>query len=74
MCPHCHGRMPARNGGYAAVTDYDPVGEETAETHSHDSKDSFHSSHGRIALKDDEPQASDSEEPRPSTDDETARL
>jgi len=73
-CPHCHGSLAARNGVYAAVAEYDPTAEETAENHSHDSKDSFHSSHGRITLRNDEPEASNSREPRPSTDDETARL
>ncbi|KAK3073669.1 hypothetical protein LTR53_004533 [Teratosphaeriaceae sp. CCFEE 6253] len=76
-CPHCHSSIAKRGGKgpYAAIGEYDP--EEAAEEHSEDSKESFHSSHGQISLKGDEPTeviASSSKEPRPSTDDETARL
>ncbi|KAK3117014.1 hypothetical protein LTR53_002035 [Teratosphaeriaceae sp. CCFEE 6253] len=76
-CPHCHSNITKRagKGPYAAIGEYDP--EEAAEEHSQDSKESFHSSHGQISLKGDEATeviASSSKEPRPSTDDETARL
>jgi hypothetical protein len=72
-CPHCHGKVPLSNGAYAAVAEYDPAAEESAMNHSHDSKE-FQSSHGRITLRGDESEASNSKDPRPSTDDETARL
>ncbi|KAK1058515.1 hypothetical protein LTR74_013319 [Friedmanniomyces endolithicus] len=77
-CPHCHGslgRTPKRSV-YASVPGGDDVTvpEMAEEGDSNDSKESFHSSQGRIILADEEPRPSSSKSPRPSTDDETARL
>ncbi|KAK0274453.1 hypothetical protein LTR35_011607 [Friedmanniomyces endolithicus] len=77
-CPHCHGslgRTPKRSV-YASVPGGDDVAvpEMAKEGDSNDSKESFHSSQGRIILADEEPRPSSSKSPRPSTDDETARL
>ena len=65
-------RRGSRSGTYSAVGEYDPDAEEAGEVqhvHPHETKEG-----GRITLRADEPEASSSKEPRPSTDDETARL
>ncbi len=77
-CPHCHGSLgrTQKRSVYASVPGEDDVAvpEMAEEGDSNDSKESFHSSQGRIALADEEPRPSSSKSPRPSTDDETARL
>ncbi|KAK0939515.1 hypothetical protein LTR29_008884 [Friedmanniomyces endolithicus] len=78
-CPHCHGtlgRTPKRSVYASVPGDNDDVAvpEMAEEGDSNDSKESFHSSQGRIVLADEEPRPSSSKSPRPSTDDETARL
>ncbi|KAK3654554.1 hypothetical protein LTR56_003200 [Elasticomyces elasticus] len=66
-CPHC-------NKAYIAVSADDTDDPAMVERDSNDSKESFHSSQGHITLNEDHPFQSSSKEPRPSTDDETARL
>ncbi|KAK0259244.1 hypothetical protein LTR91_006103 [Friedmanniomyces endolithicus] len=78
-CPHCHGslgRTPKRSVYASVPGDNDDVAvpEMAEEGDSNESKESFHSSQGRIVLADEEPRPSSSKSPRPSTDDETARL
>jgi hypothetical protein len=66
LCPHCHGnlRVSSINSAYNTVPEYDEA------EHVHETKQEY----GRIRVEDNEAGPSATKNPRPSTDDETARL
>jgi hypothetical protein len=72
LCPHCHGNLRVRAGERSGEATYYsiPEDDERVHEHAHETKQEY----GRIQINDTEAGPSKSGDPRPSTDDETARL